>query len=53
MNEKKKVTIYLNESLVKKLKMNAIEKDMTLSALIENIARKELEQVIKKKTAQK
>lgn len=53
MNEKKKVTIYLNESIVKKLKMNAIEKDMTLSALIEKIARKELEQVIKQKTARK
>lgn len=54
MSEKRKVTVYLPDALVKKLKTDAIEKDMTLSALVEDIALKQIQKADqKKKTARK
>lgn len=41
---KKKVTIYLDESLVKNLKIEALETEKTLSKLIEEIAERSLKQ---------
>ena len=38
MTNKKKVTIYLEQDTVKRLKMEAIKADKTLSSLIEEIA---------------
>ena len=37
-SNKKKVTIYLDECLVKNLKIEALETEKTLSSLIEEIA---------------
>ena len=37
MSNKKKVTIYLEQDTVKRLKMEAIKADKTLSSLIEEI----------------
>ena len=36
---KKKVTIYLDENTIKRLKMEAIKADISLSRLIEELAR--------------
>ena len=38
MANKKKVTIYLEQDTVKRLKMEALKADKTLSSLIEEIA---------------
>ena len=38
MTNKKKVTIYLEQDTVKRLKMEALKADKTLSSLIEEIA---------------
>ena len=38
MTNKKKVTIYLEQDTVKRLKMEAIKADISLSKLIEKIA---------------
>ena len=43
-SNKKKVTIYLDESLVKNLKIEALETEKTLSRLIEEIAERSLKQ---------
>lgn len=38
MDNKKKVTIYLEQDTIKRLKMKAIKADISLSKLIEEIA---------------
>ena len=43
-SNKKKVTIYLDECLVKNLKIEALETEKTLSRLIEEIAERSLKQ---------
>ena len=40
---KKKVTIYLDENTIKRLKMEAIKADISLSRLIEEIAQAALQ----------
>ena len=42
MTNKKKVTIYLDQDTVKRLKMEAIKADISLSRLIEEIAQRTL-----------
>jgi len=46
---KKKVTIYLEEDLIKNLKIEAVENDKTLSKLIEEITERSLRQREKRK----
>ena len=43
MANKKKVTIYLEQDTVKRLKMEALKADKALSKLIEEIAQRALE----------
>ena len=43
MANKKKVTIYLEQDTVKRLKMEAIKADISLSSLIEEIAQAALQ----------
>ena len=43
MANKKKVTIYLEQDTVKRLKMEAIKADISLSSLIEKIAQAALQ----------
>ena len=43
MTNKKKVTIYLEQDTVKRLKMEAIKADISLSRLIEEIAQAALQ----------
>lgn len=42
-NGKKKLTIYINEEVLKKMKIEAIERGMSLSVLTETLYRQELE----------
>lgn len=51
MNNKKKVTVYLPEEMIKRLKTEAIEKDTTLSMLVESIATKAFGKAGKNKKA--
>ena len=43
MANKKKVTIYLEQDTIKRLKMEALKADISLSKLLEEIAQRALE----------
>ena len=43
MDNKKKVTIYLEQDTIKRLKMKALKEDKSLSKLIEEITQRALE----------
>lgn len=45
-NGKKKLTIYINEEVLKKMKIEAIERGMSLSVLTEMLYRQELEKPV-------
>lgn len=45
-NGKKKLTIYINEEVLKKMKIEAIERGMSLSVLTEMLYRQELEKSV-------
>ena len=41
-NNKKKLTIYINEDILKEIKIKAIRDDISLSQLTENLYKKDL-----------
>lgn len=41
-NNKKKLTIYINEDILKEIKIKAIKDDISLSQLTENLYKKDL-----------
>ena len=53
MDNRKKVTIYLDETLVRNLKMEALVTEKTLSKLIEEITERSLKQRLAKKSKEK